>query len=181
MPLAQQIRGLQNGLLDAGFALADRVGEGVIAEPVWADPIAVVLPVGHPLAINKRVALADALRHPLVLCHPDAGSGCYQQVEALIRSANTTACVADHATTLGVMITMIGAGYGIGFAIASQVAMIQRPDVVARPLSGRTPPMLTYILRPCSDPSAQLLRFIERARLDSPMDAAALLSGMPDL
>ena len=32
-------------------------------------------------------------------------------------------------TSLGVMLTLVGAGYGIGFAIASQVQTLQRPDI----------------------------------------------------
>ena len=32
----------------------------------------------------------------------------------------------DEVTSLGVMLTLVGAGYGIGFAIASQVQTLQR-------------------------------------------------------
>jgi len=39
-------------------------------------------------------------------------------------------------TSLGVMLTLVGAGYGIGFAIASQVQTLQRPDISIRPLAG---------------------------------------------
>ncbi|GAC1627119.1 MAG: LysR family transcriptional regulator [Nevskia sp.] len=164
MPLAQQVKGLRSDLLDAGFALASDVGDGLIAEPVWTDPVAVLMPAGHPLAAFKRVALADVLRHPLVLCHPQAGSGGHQQVEVLLRSVDAQPIVADYATTLGVKMTMVGAGYGIGFVNASQVTTMNRPDVVVRPLAGRAPKLTTYLIRPEGQASAPLTRLIERGK-----------------
>jgi len=137
----------------------------LIAEPIWTDPLAVVLPVRHPLAAYKRVTLADALQHPLVLCHPQAGSGCHQQIDTLLRSVDAQPTVADHAATLGVMMTLVGAGYGIGFAVAAQTGNLHRPDVVIKPLSGRGLRLTTYLLRPADESSEPLMRFVERARL----------------
>lgn len=156
MSFAQQVKGLRGDLLD--------VGEGMTAKPMWVDPIALVLPVRHPLVGYKRVALADALQHPLVLCHPEAGSGCHQQIDAMMKAVDAQPTVAAHATTLGVMMTLVGAGYGIDFAIASQVATMNRPDVVVKPLAGRAWTLTTYLLRPEGTPSEPLSRFMERAR-----------------
>ncbi|HSI56184.1 MAG TPA: LysR family substrate-binding domain-containing protein [Ideonella sp.] len=178
MPFAQQVNGLRGELLDAGFALADEVPEGLAARPVWTDPLAVVLPARHPLAAYKRVALADALQHPLVMCHPEAGSGCHEQIEAMLKAGDAQPKIADHATTLGAMLTMVGAGagYGIGFAISSQVSVMNRPDVVVWPLTGRSQTLTTYLIRREGEPSAELARFIERARpnpLQAPTYGAA--------
>jgi hypothetical protein len=52
--------------------------------------------------------------------------------------------------------------YGIGFMIASQAAVTQRPDVVVRPLAGRSPMLTTYLLRSETEPSGPLARFIDR-------------------
>ena len=164
MPFSQQVRSLRGDLHDAGFALASNVGEGLAAEPMWADPVAVVMPARHPLAAYQRVALADVLLHPLVLCHPETGSGCHQQIETMLKSVDAQPIVAEYATTLGVMMTLVGAGYGIGFAIASQVATMNCPAVMVRPLAGRPLTLTTYLLRPDGRPSAPLSRFIERAK-----------------
>ena len=40
-------QGLHNDLLDIGFALSDAVSEGLVAEPVWTDPLSVIVPVRH--------------------------------------------------------------------------------------------------------------------------------------
>jgi DNA-binding transcriptional LysR family regulator len=84
--------------------------------------------------------------------------------------------VVDEVTTLGVMLTLVGAGYGIGFAIASQVQTLQRPDISVRPLAG-TPPMLsTYLLRRKGEPTDPMKRFIERVK-----DGAAPVDDAPGL
>lgn len=166
MPFAQQVKGLRHELLDAGFALASEVGAGLVAIPVWRDPVAVVVPARHPLLVHKRISLSDALQFPLVMCHPEAGSGCHQQVEAMLRSHPMKPTIADYATSLELMLTLVGAGYGIGFAIASQVAMFQRDDVVARPLASRMPAKLvTYLLHTEGEHSEPLRHFIARASL----------------
>jgi len=62
------------------------------------------------------------------------------------------------------MLTLVGAGYGIGFAIASQVQTLNRPDITVRPLAG-TPHMLsTYLLRRGAEPTEPMKRFLQRAR-----------------
>ncbi len=61
------------------------------------------------------------------------------------------------------MLTMVGAGYGIGFAIESQVSVMNRPDVVVRPLAGGSLTLTTYLIRRKAEPSAELARFIQRA------------------
>ena len=42
----------------------------------------------------------------------------------------------DHVASLGVMVTLMGAGYGIAFGIASQVQALNRPDIATPPLFG---------------------------------------------
>lgn len=163
MPFAQQVTGLRHDLLDAGFALASDVGGDLTATPVWTDPVAVVIPTRHPLMAHKRIPLVEALKYPLVMCHPEAGSGCHKQIEAMLRSHPVNPIVADYATSLELMLTLVGAGYGIGFAISSQVALFQRDDVVVRPVAGRVPMLVTYLLYADHELSDSLSRFIARA------------------
>ncbi|MFC5580995.1 LysR family transcriptional regulator [Rhodanobacter terrae] len=162
MPFAQQIRGLRSDLLDVGLALAGDVGDGIVATPVWADPMAVVVPARHPLLVHKRIPLGEALKYPLILCHPEAGSGCYSQIVAILRTVEAEPTVIEHATSLEILLTLVGAGYGVGFAIASQIASIQRADVIARPLAGRSPLLKTFLLRDNHEPPDVVKRFIER-------------------
>jgi DNA-binding transcriptional LysR family regulator len=169
LPFLQQLKGLHNDLLDIGFALSDAVNDGLIAEAAWTDSLSVVVPARHPLLAHGQVKLEDALKFPLVLCHPEAASGCHHQIEAMLEGA--TVKVVDRVTSLGVMLTLVGAGYGIGFAIAAQMQTLQRPDIAIRPLAGTPPTLSTYVLRRQGEPSEAVKRFVERVkRMSTPPD-----------
>lgn len=63
------------------------------------------------------------------------------------------------------MLTLVGAGYGLGFTTAARLAVSRRADVVARPLAVDSTVITTYLLRPRRDtPSPPLERFIARLR-----------------
>lgn len=63
------------------------------------------------------------------------------------------------------MLTLVGAGFGVGFMTATKIPVSQRPDVVIRPLALDAAVMTTYLLRPENgNLSATLERFIERLR-----------------
>ena len=165
LPFLQQLKGLHNDLLDIGFALSDAVNDGLVAEAVWADPLAVIVPARHPLLAHSQVKLEEALKYPVVLCPPDGGSGCHYQIEAVLEGAAVPPKVADRVTSLGVMLTLVGAGYGVGFAIGSQVQSLQRPDIAIRPFAGKPPMLSTFLLRRHGEPSEAVKRFIGRAKV----------------
>lgn len=162
MPFSQQMKGLHNDLYDVGFTLADEVEEGLIAEPVWRDPLVVAVPARHPLLAHKRVPLDEVLSYPLVLCHPEVCAGCNQQLERLLRSAGAQPTVAEHVATHDLMLALVAAGYGIGFSSAAHIAACKTTDVIARPLAGHSFMLTTYLLRPDNEPSEQLSSFIRR-------------------
>lgn len=162
IPLSQQIKGLHSDLFDAGFAQSDEVGEGIMAVPVWSEPLVIAVPARHPILVHRRIALDEVLRYPLVLCHPEVCEGFWRQVKRVLRTVDAKLIVADCVPTLDLMMTLVAAGYGLGFAGESQIAACRNPNVVARPLAGRSPILTTYLLRPDSEPSEQLSRFIDR-------------------
>ena len=57
VPLSQQIKGLHDDLYDVGFAKSANVGDGILATPVWSDPVHVAVPARHPLLSYKRIPL----------------------------------------------------------------------------------------------------------------------------
>lgn len=160
--LSQQIRGLNSDLFDAGFAQSADVGEGITAEPIWRDHLMVVIPARHPILVHRRIPLNEVLRYPLVLCHPDSCEGFWTQLKQVLRTVEVKLIVADRVPTLDLMMTLVAASYGLGFATEAHIAGCRNPDVIARPLAGRSPMLATYLLRPDAEPSEQLGRFIDR-------------------
>lgn len=159
---AQQVKGLSGDLFDAGFAQCADVGDGLVAVPAWSDPMVVAIPARHPLLAHKRLPLDEVLRYPLVLCDPDTCEGCSRQLARVLRAVDREPIVAEHVTSQELMITLVAAGFGLGFATEAHVSVCNHPDIVTRPLAGRSPTFTTYLLRRNTEPPEQLRRFMER-------------------
>lgn len=164
VPLSQQIKGLHDDLYDAGFTQIDEVGEGIVAIPVWSDPIMVAVPARHPLLAHKRIPLEELLRYPLVLCDPQACEGPSKHIERILRRADIEPLVAERVATCDLMMALVAAGFALGLAGATRIAGSLEVGVVARPLALRVPPLTTYLLHTEGEPSDVLGRFIERVQ-----------------
>lgn len=162
VPLAQQLKGLRDDLYDAGFSQAVDVGEDIITQPVWSEPLMIAVPARHPLLACKRIPMEELIRYPLVLCHPEICAGYYRQIEHILRTVDVEPIVAEHAATFNLMMTLVAAGYGLSFASESHMIVCRHPEVVARPLAGRAHLLTTYLLRPVSKSSEPLNRFVGR-------------------
>lgn len=167
VPLSKQIRGLHDDLYDVGFAQSPEVGDGLLAEPAWSDPLVVAVPARHPLLTYKRIPLNEVLRYPLVMCDPQVCEGCGRQIERILRTVDMEPLVAEEVASLDLMLTLVAAGYALALVGASQIIACRNPDIIGRPLAGRSPTLITYLLRRNADPSETLIRFIDRV---SPMN-----------
>ena len=165
VPLADQLRGLRSGDFSIGFAHTAEVGDGIVTEPLWHDPLVVAVPARHPLLSHKAVPLHQLAIYPLVLCDPQVCEGCHRELARLLRPLERPPDVAEHVSSLDMMLTLVGAGYGVGFITATRVAASPRPDVVIRPLAMDSAIITTYLLRPVSeDLPVSVERFIARLR-----------------
>ncbi|MCK4142438.1 LysR family substrate-binding domain-containing protein [Ralstonia pseudosolanacearum] len=162
VPLSQQIKGLHDDLYDIGFAQSDEVGDELIAEPVWHDPLVVAVPARHPLLAYKHVPLDEVLRYPLALADSNACEGHARQIERVLRQANQEPLIVERVASFDLMMTLVSAGFALGLAGASQISASREPSVVARPLADGSHKLTTYLLRVGSKPSDALARFIER-------------------
>lgn len=162
VPLSQQLKGLRDGVYDAGFAQASDVGEDIVDQPVWSNSLVIAVPARHPLLARKRIPLEELIHYPLILCHPEICEGCYRQIERILRTVDVEPIVAEHAATFDLMMTLVAAGYGLSFASESHMMVCRHPEVVARPLAGRAHLLTTYLLRPNTESSEPLSRFVGR-------------------
>ncbi|QCX48224.1 LysR family transcriptional regulator [Ralstonia pseudosolanacearum] len=162
VPLSQQIKGLHDDLYDVGFAQSDEVGDELVAEPVWHDPLMLAVPARHPLLAHKQVPLDEMLRYPLALGDTNICEGHARQVERVLRQSNQEPLIAERVASFDLMMTLVSAGFALGLAGASQIAASREPGVVARPLAGGSHMLTTYLLRAGDEPSDALARFIER-------------------
>ncbi len=171
VPLAQQLSGLRDDLYDAGFSMADEVGDGIIIEPAWEDELMVAMPARHELLAHRRVPLDEVLQHPLVLRDPAVCEGHAKQIDRILRKQDREPLIEQYVATFDVMMTFVSAGLALGLAGAAHIASSREPGVVGRPLAGKSPMLTTYLLRRDAEPSQALARFIERVEALGPGDA----------
>lgn len=164
VPLLQQIKGLHDDLYDVGFAQSDEVGDGIVAMPIWDDPLMVVVPPRHTLLAHKRIPLDEVLRYPLVLGDPQVYEGFVRQVDRILRQVDQEPLIAERVASFELMATLVSAGYALGLAGASQIGVCSESSLVARPLAASSPTLTTYMLCLDSEPIGMMARFIERVR-----------------
>ncbi|EOC2666223.1 LysR family substrate-binding domain-containing protein, partial [Pseudomonas aeruginosa] len=156
------------GDFSIGFAHTAEVGDDIVTEPLWHDPLVVAVPARHPLLSHKAVPLHQLAIYPLVLCDPQACEGYHRELARLLRPLERPPDVAEHVSSLDMMLTLVGAGYGVGFITETRIAASLRPDVVIRPLAMDSAVITTYLLRPAGEDSpVSVERFIARLRAHS--------------
>lgn len=87
LPTAQQLSALSRGDVDAGLLLPPAEASDIETEVLWCDPWAVACPSNHPLSERKSIAVSDLAQHDFITAHPEFGSGCHHQAQALFASA----------------------------------------------------------------------------------------------
>lgn len=165
-PLAEQLRGLRSGSFNIAFAYVADAGDGIIAEPVWCDPVVVAVSERHPLLIHKEVPLDELARYPLVTGDPRlfgrCNCGLTKQLDTMTDKPNAI----EHVASMDMMLTLVAAGYGVGLANAVSIGVSNRPDIVTRPLAAPNITHTTYLLRIDCDadvpPAMSLDRFLAR-------------------
>lgn len=165
VPLAEQLRGLRSGDFNIGFAHTAEVSDGIVAEPIWCDRLVVAVPARHQLLVHKEVPLPELAGQPLVMCDPQVCEGYCRELTRLLRTLGREPNIVERVVSMDMMLTLVAAGYGIGFATATRIALCCHPDVVTRPLAVDSALLTTYLLRLDNDsPAISLDRFTARLR-----------------
>ena len=178
VPLAQQLNGLRDDLYDAGFSMADEVGDGIIVEPAWEDELMVAVPARHPVLAFKQIPLEEVLHYPLVLGDPLICEGHARQVDRILRKYEREPLIVQHVASFDLMMTLVSAGLALGLAGAAHISSSRELGVVARPLAGKPPMLTTYLLRRDAETPEMLTRFIERVAF---IDSAGNLSNAKNI
>lgn len=87
----------------------------------------------------------------------------------MLRRVDMEPLVAERVASCDLMMALVSAGIALGVTGCAHILASQEPGVVARPLTGRSPLLTTYLLRPEGEPSEMLARFIDRVQaIESP-------------
>lgn len=160
--LAEQIKGLRQGLYDAGFAQSHVTDRDLVAQSAWTESVRVALPKRHPLLGYKCVPVDELSHYSVILFHPTTHAGYCEQIKQLLQATNAgnAPCALEHITSMELLMALVAAGYGVGLITPSQMSMLQHKDILARPLASETANLKTYLIRPDRELSKPLQQFI---------------------
>ena len=120
--------------LDAGFSFGVPDVAAVALQPAWSYPAVALLPLGHELASQPVLPIAELLAFPLLSFNAKRQPGLLKQLQAVVQRHTTTPTIAGEACTLTGYIARIAAGMGVGIGDEGHVATLCRDEVVAVPL-----------------------------------------------
>ncbi|WP_213759899.1 LysR family transcriptional regulator [Citrobacter freundii] len=165
MTVNEMLQALRHDQIDAGFTVDGEATDGYVKEMVWAERPAIAIPTHHPLLAFDKIPLAEALRYPLILCHPERCAGGHNVIRRWFNDgALPSPSVAEYVSGHEPMIMLVAAGYGIGIGLESQIALYSHPDVIIRQVVDEVPNTATFIVVPEKPASIELEHFIKRAQ-----------------
>ncbi|MEQ8401558.1 MAG: LysR family transcriptional regulator [Silicimonas sp.] len=163
LPTSLQVQLLLDGRLDAGIVIPPVDEPGLIVQPLWREPLVVLLPEHHVLAGEAVLCPQRLAGEKLILPHPDFGSGSYQQVvEALIVDGKPP--TADQYTfSRESSMALVGHGYGVAF-VPSSLEIHKSAPVAVRPFAPPAPELQIAAVVRDDERAADLLRLLNSAR-----------------
>ncbi len=155
------VRGIEDGTYDAGIALAAATPVFAMnAQPLWADELALAVPLRSPLLAYPEVPLDALLRYPLLQWCLRACEALSQQVDARFGSEMHPA---QEVTSFDLLAVLVAAGFAVGIAPRSHIARARGRGVAMRSLANGPYLIGTQLLRKSDGSARAVERFAERA------------------
>lgn len=128
---------LLRGDMDVAVTSGPIYRAGMVSLSLRHSSLAVVLPLGHPLASSAEVDLADLEDEPLVLASRSADPQLFDQVTAACHSAGFNARTAHVVKSPELVLPSVVCGLGIGIVPDTVVASWGSHSLASRPLVGQ--------------------------------------------
>ena len=136
MTTLQQIEALKTGRIDIGFGRLRFDDDRIVGEVISEERVVAGLPVGHPLARQKRLSLAKLESEPLILYPGKPRPSYADQVLDLFRLRGLNPNIALEANEMQTAIGLVAAG--IGYVLVPEtVQALHRKELVYVPLSDK--------------------------------------------
>lgn len=133
MSKEKQITALLNRQIDLGFCYAPIIQSELESLTITSEPLAVVLPINHPLAQRQQIELRSLQNESFILCPKHIKPDVRQQIEQLCTSAGFELKIAQEASPPEVQLRLVESGMGITLMTASS-QLRHRAKVVYRTL-----------------------------------------------
>jgi DNA-binding transcriptional LysR family regulator len=152
--------GLEAGHLDVAIVRPERRVAEVVQQQPWHDePMLVALPVSHPLASRKRVALSELADEPFIQVPRAAGGTLFDDIISACAVAGFEPHLAQAAPQMASAVTLVAAGLGISL-VPKAITQVRVAGVVYRPLVARGLRARLALASRRDDPSAVVRNFL---------------------
>lgn len=167
LPTAEQEDALLRGDIDVAFMRRPVVSPELRSEVVLTEPLVVVLPSGHPLAKQKRIAPAQLSGEPFISTHPQFSGQVHSVVEAYCEAHGIERKVAQVATNILLNLNLVGMGLGYAL-LPAYVSSLTSSAICTRPLEGEPPTIDLLMVSRKERHSAELEALFELVRENEP-------------
>lgn len=129
------IRDLRDGALDVGITVGNVRYEDLVIQPLWHDPMLAVVPAGHPLAQTNALTQEALQSCALIICHPESDAASSEQLRAVIAEQVIEPRIAQYASSIPGMLSLVAAGFGVSFIAESQARLNPRENICYLPIA----------------------------------------------
>ncbi|MGW7007817.1 LysR family transcriptional regulator [Streptomyces sp. NPDC054933] len=172
MTTAPQVAALHQEVIDIGLLREPSDEPGLAVEPIMSEEFVAVLPVGHPLAGQHVVPVAELAREPFVLLPRASGPTVHDRIVSVCRDAGFEPRLGQRAVEWQTVCALVEAGLGVSLAPAS-IRRIRLKGVAYRRIAPDTARTTVAVSWRCDDRSPLVARFLEVARGVSVRDTGA--------
>lgn len=158
------VRLVRDGGSDFALTLDVRVTDGLRQISAWAEPLMLVVPIGHMLAERDGVSLAEVAAERIALPRPDVCPGYLTQIEDLFAARRLTIGHRVNVRHWNTAVSFAATGRAVALCPASIVAGATGAAVV--PVKDEVE-LTTWMLYPEGEPSAAVSLALEVASLVS--------------
>ena len=132
-------------------------------ESVYSEPVVLAVPESHRLAGKVRFTLASLAEEAFVLFPRQMDPVLHDDIIAGCRASRVSPRVVQEATGWHTLVTLVGAGVGIGI-VPRSVAQLQQPGVRYRAIPGLTVEMSLLAVWKSGERSPVRERFVTALR-----------------
>lgn len=138
MHTAPQLEALFAGEIDVGFVYFPVNQPELLTQLVLREPLVLVLPKTHPLAVSPTIPLAVLANEPMLIYPRFVKPDCYDLIITLCHEAGFQPRIVQEATPPELLVSLVEAGVGLALVEASVESRHDR-GVVYRPIAESTP------------------------------------------
>ncbi|MGH3402610.1 MAG: LysR substrate-binding domain-containing protein [Streptosporangiaceae bacterium] len=158
-----QLAALRTNELDLGIVRSVNPAADITLEDMFAEPMAIAMAHGHPLASADIVTAADLHQEPLIVWPRTASPLFHDQIVAYCSTVGFRPCIVMEGDDIETQLSLVSAAIGISPQPAS-FASLQRRGVTFRPLQG-APESTIQLAWPRASPPQHLSALLEIAHL----------------